>query len=69
MMAEVREVTFFFIAVVILKEKTEVKGSFINLTRETAATDSVSAAKAWSGQNPFHDLDHCYNHLNPQWVW
>lgn len=45
------------------------EGGFINLTREMAATDSVSAGKAWSGQNPFHDLDHCYKHANPQWVW
>lgn len=67
-MAEVRQV-IPFIAVVILKDKTQMKGGFINLPREMAATDSVSAGKAWSGQNSFHDLDHCYNHPNSQWVW
>lgn len=45
------------------------KEAFINLTREMAATDSASAGKAWSGQNPFRDLDHCNTRPNPQWVW
>lgn len=66
MISEVREViSYIYISVVILKEKTDVKGGFVSLTREMAATDSASSGKMWSDQNPFHDLDHRCNHPNP----
>lgn len=44
-MAELREV-IFFIAVVILNEKTQTKEGFVKLTKEIAATGSVSAGNA-----------------------